>query len=54
MIDPASNYLNGSFKSLISQIFNYLSFPPVAKYFPLGLIATALILPSCDLKVYLI
>lgn len=46
MVDPASNCLKGSLKSLISQMFNYLSFPPVAKYLPFGLIETELALPS--------
>jgi len=46
--------LNVSLKSEISQMFKALSLPPVAKYFPFGLIATALILPSWALNVYLI
>lgn len=54
MVEPASNCLNGSFKSLMSQMLRVLSFPPVAKYFPFGLIETELAFPSWALKVYLI
>jgi hypothetical protein len=54
ILHPASIVLIGSLKSVISQIFNYLSLPPVARYFPFGLMATELTFPSCGLKVYLI
>lgn len=45
MVLPASMTLMGSFKSAMSQMYNYLSFPPVAKYFPLGEMATEFKLP---------
>jgi len=43
MVEPASNVLIGYFKSKTSHKFNFLSLPPVAKYFPFGEIATQLI-----------
>jgi len=46
MVDPASNSLEGVVKSLESQMYNFLSFPPVAMYFPLGEIETLLMLAS--------
>jgi len=46
MVEPASKSLEGWFKSLISQMNNFLSFPPVAMYFPLGEIETPLMLAS--------
>lgn len=52
MVPTTSNVLNGSVTSLISQIWTLLSFPPVAKYFPFGLIDTQLIFPVCGLKLY--
>lgn len=54
IVHPVSMVLIGSFKSVISQMFNILSLPPVARYFPLGEMATELTFPSCGLKVYLI
>jgi len=52
-VDPASNSLEAVLKSLMSQINNFLSFPPVAIYLPLGEIETPLALDSWALKVYL-
>jgi len=54
MVLPASMVLMGVFKSVMSHKFNFLSLPPVAKYFPLGEIATELQFPSWGFKVYLI
>lgn len=53
MLDPALNSLEGAAKSLMSQMYNFLSFPPVAMYFPLGEIDTELMLASWALKVFL-
>jgi len=53
IVDPASKSLEGWDKSLISQIYNFLSLPPVAMYFPLGEIETPLILESWALNVFL-
>jgi len=53
MVAPASNSLEGVDKSLESHIYNFLSFPPVAMYFPLGEMATPLMLASWALKVFL-
>lgn len=53
MLDPALNSLEGAAKSLMSQMYNFLSFPPVAMYFPLGEIDTELMLDSWALKVFL-
>jgi hypothetical protein len=46
IVDPASKSLEGCDKSLISQIYNFLSLPPVAMYFPLGEIETPFMLES--------
>jgi len=54
MVEPASKALWESFKSMISQTYNFLSFPPVAKYFPFGEMEMLLTLASWALKVYLI
>jgi len=53
MVDPASNSLEGVERSLESQMYNFLSFPPVAMYFPLGEMETPLMLDSWALKVFL-
>lgn len=53
MVVPASNSLEAALKSLMSQINNFLSFPPVAMYLPLGEMETPLALDSWALKVYL-
>jgi len=45
-VELTSIVLKVSLKSEISQIFKDLSFPPVAKYFPFGEIATAFTLDS--------
>ena len=54
MLDGASKVLNGSFKSLTFQIYNYLSLPPTAIYLTFGLIETELMLLTLGLKLYLI
>ena len=46
--------LMGSFKSVTSQKWRILSFPPVARYLALGEMATVLICPLWGLKVFLI
>lgn len=46
MVDPASNSLEGAERSLMSQTYNFLSFPPVAMYLPLGEMETPLMLAS--------
>jgi len=46
MVEPASKSLDGCDKSLISQMYNFLSFPPVAMYLPFGEIETPLTLES--------
>jgi len=40
MVEPASNVLIGYLRSETSHKFNFLSLPPVARYFPFGEIAT--------------
>jgi len=46
MIPPASYSKAGFFKSVMFQMYNFLSLPPVAMYSPDGLIATLLIYES--------
>jgi len=53
MVDPASKSLEGWERSLMSQMYNFLSFPPVAMYFPLGEMETPLMLASWALKEFL-
>lgn len=53
MVDPASNSLEWMVRSLMSQMYNFLSFPPVAMYFPLGEMETPLMLALWALKVFL-
>lgn len=53
IVDPASNDLDGWFKSLISQIYSFLSLPPVAIYLPFGEIDKQFKLESLTLKEYL-
>jgi len=54
IVEPASNSLELWVRSKISQMYNFLSLPPVAIYFPFGEIETELQFPSWALKVYLI
>lgn len=49
-----SNCLEKVDNSVMSQMNNFLSFPPVAMYFPLGEMETELMLASWALKVDLI
>jgi len=46
IVEPASNSLVAYFMSTISQIYNFLSLPPVAIYFPLAEIDKPLIFDS--------
>lgn len=46
MVAPASKDLDGWLKSKMSQMYNFLSLPPVAMYFPLGEMETKLMFPS--------
>lgn len=53
MADPVLNSLAKVDKSWMSQMCNFLSFPPVAMYFPLGEMETELMFDSWALKVFL-
>ncbi len=53
IVCPASNSLPVCERSAMSQIYNFLSFPPVAIYLPLGEIETVLIDYSWALNVFL-
>jgi len=54
IVEPASNVLIDYLRSVTSHKYNFLSLPPVTKYFPFGEIETKLTKPSCGLNEYLI